>query len=112
MTNIKLIENVIKEIGASKILCIMSTTSCFAPRACDSIETIAKICKEKNIPHLINNAYGLQSKVYMERIQKAHRYENIFYFLKIFRKCICYHQNPFLFIKNVKYLWIIDEEKF
>ena len=38
----------------------MATTSTFAPRAYDSISEIAEICKEKDVFHVINNAYGLQ----------------------------------------------------
>ena len=43
-----------------KVLCIICTTSCFAPRAIDSVVEVAKVCKEENIFHVINNAYGLQ----------------------------------------------------
>jgi O-phospho-L-seryl-tRNASec:L-selenocysteinyl-tRNA synthase len=49
----------ILELGRDNILCVLSTTSCFAPRARDDVETIATICKEANIGHVINNAYGL-----------------------------------------------------
>lgn len=41
------------------ILCILSTTSCFAPRVPDNIEKIAEIAKNYNIFHVINNAYGI-----------------------------------------------------
>lgn len=71
VTNTCLIEKRIKEIGSENIVCVMSTTSCFAPRACDNIETISILCKQHNIPHLINNAYGLQSKFIMKKIQSA-----------------------------------------
>ena len=43
-----------------KILCVLSTTSCFAPRAYDNIVEIAELCKLHNVAHIINNAYGLQ----------------------------------------------------
>ena len=42
-----------------KILCVLSTTSCFAPRAYDSVVHIAHLCKQHSIPHIINSAYGL-----------------------------------------------------
>lgn len=73
VTDLSKIEDKIDELGAESILCVLTTTSCFAPRACDSIESVARICHIKNIPHLINNAYGLQSRYYMKRIQKAQR---------------------------------------
>lgn len=42
-----------------KILCVLSTTSCFAPRVYDDIVGIAKLCKDKSWGHVINSAYGL-----------------------------------------------------
>ncbi|CAJ0590922.1 unnamed protein product [Cylicocyclus nassatus] len=64
------VENVnrILEQRADEILCVMSTTSCFAPRSPDSLEAIAGICQEHNVPHLVNNAYGLQSEECVRRI--------------------------------------------
>jgi O-phospho-L-seryl-tRNASec:L-selenocysteinyl-tRNA synthase len=59
VTNIALLNQKIEELGAENILCVLPTTSCFAPRVPDKIEEIAKICKEKDIFHVINNAYGL-----------------------------------------------------
>lgn len=73
VTDVSKLEGKIDELGAESILCVLTTTSCFAPRACDSIESVARICHLKNVPHLINNAYGLQSRYYMKRIQKAQR---------------------------------------
>lgn len=73
-TNVKEIERKIQEIGEENMCCVISTTSCFAPRNCDEIESIAQICKEYNVNHLVNNAYGLQSKHLMKRIQKAQRF--------------------------------------
>ncbi|VDM79173.1 unnamed protein product [Strongylus vulgaris] len=46
----------------------MSTTSCFAPRSPDSLEAISGICQIYNVPHLVNNAYGLQSEECVRRI--------------------------------------------
>ncbi|XP_017781065.1 PREDICTED: O-phosphoseryl-tRNA(Sec) selenium transferase isoform X3 [Nicrophorus vespilloides] len=72
-TDVEGILKKIKEVGANKVLCVMTTTACFAPRACDNIEEVAKLCKQFDVPHLINNAYGLQDKSVMCRIQKAQR---------------------------------------
>lgn len=61
----------IKHKLGQDVLCIMSTTSCFAPRSCDDISEIARLCAEFDVPHIINNAYGLQSHSCMHRIQMA-----------------------------------------
>ena len=59
-TDLDALKNKIDELGGSEqILCVLSTTSCFAPRARDDVEAIARICKDAGIGHVINNAYGL-----------------------------------------------------
>ncbi|VDL62049.1 unnamed protein product [Nippostrongylus brasiliensis] len=60
--------NRILEQRAEQILCVLSTTSCFAPRSPDSLEAISGICKLHQVPHLVNNAYGLQSEECIRRI--------------------------------------------
>uniref|UniRef100_H2YIK2 O-phosphoseryl-tRNA(Sec) selenium transferase n=1 Tax=Ciona savignyi TaxID=51511 RepID=H2YIK2_CIOSA len=66
-TNVTEIMESIKRVGAENVVCIHSTTSCFAPRE------IATICKTHNIPHIVNNAYGLQSSKCMHLLQQAAR---------------------------------------
>jgi O-phospho-L-seryl-tRNASec:L-selenocysteinyl-tRNA synthase len=46
--------------GAESILCVISTTSCFAPRGYDDLVGLGQLCKKFDIPHVVNNAYGLQ----------------------------------------------------
>eukprot|EP00946_MAST-07B_sp_MAST-7B-sp1_P002730 g2730.t1 len=58
-TDLEALRAKIDELGSEKILCVLSTTSCFAPRARDDVEAIAKICKDAGVGHVINNAYGL-----------------------------------------------------
>lgn len=60
-------------IGSDNIVCVLTTTSCFAPRVSDSLEQVAVLCQRFNIPHVINNAYGLQSSRCMHLIQEAAR---------------------------------------
>ncbi|BFZ10051.1 hypothetical protein BsWGS_13090 [Bradybaena similaris] len=72
-TDMAVIRNKVKELGAENIVCIMSTTSCFTPRVPDRLEEIAAVCKEHDIPHLVNNAYGLQSTKCTHLIQQAAR---------------------------------------
>ena len=47
----------------NEILCVISTTSCFAPRRPDSLKAIGELCSRYNALHLVNNAYGLQSGI-------------------------------------------------
>lgn len=67
-TNLQMFKQKIEELGSNNIVAIFSTTSCFAPRQCDNIPALSILAKENNIPHLVNNAYGLQSKWIMNRI--------------------------------------------
>jgi O-phospho-L-seryl-tRNASec:L-selenocysteinyl-tRNA synthase len=54
-----------------RILAVITTTSCFAPRVPDSVDKVAKLCKEKEIYHVINNAYGLQCSQTSKLINRA-----------------------------------------
>ncbi|KAK7110099.1 hypothetical protein V1264_014027 [Littorina saxatilis] len=72
-TDLEALSNKIEELGAQNILCVMSTTSCFAPRVPDKLEEIATLCKTKDIPHIVNNAYGLQSSKCTHLLQQAAR---------------------------------------
>ncbi|GAU93495.1 hypothetical protein RvY_05427 [Ramazzottius varieornatus] len=63
----------VDELGSENILCIHSTTSCFAPRAFDDLPKIAAMCKEQDIPLIVNNAYGTQSSKCMHLIEEAAR---------------------------------------
>ncbi|XP_013413537.1 O-phosphoseryl-tRNA(Sec) selenium transferase isoform X2 [Lingula anatina] len=72
-TDISAIELKVQELGAKNILCVMTTTSCFAPRVPDRIEEVAQLCAKLEVPHLINNAYGVQSSKCMHLIQQGSR---------------------------------------
>ena len=63
----------LKTTPADEIACVLTTTSCFAPRACDDVEGVAALCRAHGIPHVINNAYGVQSSKCMHLIQQASR---------------------------------------
>ncbi|CDW60356.1 O phosphoseryl tRNA(Sec) selenium transferase [Trichuris trichiura] len=54
-----------------EVLCVISTTSCFAPRSPDKVVQIAQLCSDFGVPHLINNAYGLQSEKICNDIEQA-----------------------------------------
>ncbi len=50
---------------------ILSTTTFFSPREPDKIKDIAKIAEEKKVPHIINNAFGVQSREIMKLVRGA-----------------------------------------
>ncbi|KAL8207557.1 UNVERIFIED_CONTAM: hypothetical protein K2H54_058892 [Gekko kuhli] len=72
-TDLVAVETKIQELGADNILCVHSTTSCFAPRVPDRLEELAEICTKHDIPHIVNNAYGVQSSKCMHLIQQGAR---------------------------------------
>ena len=59
------------EYHGRDILCVLSTTSCFAPRQPDLIDEIARLCKISDVGHIINNAYGLQCPLISKLINRA-----------------------------------------
>lgn len=67
-TNVCAFRQKIEELGPKNIVAIFSTTSCFAPRQCDDVSALSLLAKEWDIPHLVNNAYGMQSKRIMNKI--------------------------------------------
>lgn len=60
-------------LGAENVLAVVTTTSCFAPRAPDPLVEVATLCKEHAIPHVVNNAYGLQSSKCTHLLNEAIR---------------------------------------
>ncbi|XP_049645955.1 O-phosphoseryl-tRNA(Sec) selenium transferase [Suncus etruscus] len=72
-TDLNAVEAKIQELGPDSILCVHSTTSCFAPRVPDRLEELSVICAKYEIPHIVNNAYGLQSSKCMHLIQQGAR---------------------------------------
>ncbi|CBZ24252.1 SLA/LP autoantigen-like protein [Leishmania mexicana MHOM/GT/2001/U1103] len=59
--------------GPSQVVCVLSTTSCFAPRLPDNTVALAQYCKKAGIPYVVNNAYGVQSRRIMTRLDAAQR---------------------------------------
>uniref|UniRef100_A0A8C8F3I5 O-phosphoseryl-tRNA(Sec) selenium transferase n=1 Tax=Oncorhynchus tshawytscha TaxID=74940 RepID=A0A8C8F3I5_ONCTS len=72
-TDMEAVERKVQELGAENILCIHSTTSCFAPRVPDRLEELATMSAKYDIPHVVNNAYGVQSSKCMHLIQQGAR---------------------------------------
>lgn len=59
--------------GPESVCCVVSSTSCFAPRASDNVVEIAKMCAELDVGHVVNNAYGVQSRRLCALVTKAWR---------------------------------------
>lgn len=73
ITDVEEIVATIQTVGAENVLCVFSTTSCFAPRAPDQVVEIAKVCKRFDVFHVVNNAYGLQCGKITNELNQAHR---------------------------------------
>ncbi|MEM1658417.1 MAG: O-phosphoseryl-tRNA(Sec) selenium transferase [Candidatus Jordarchaeales archaeon] len=50
---------------------IVSTTTFFPPREPDNIKEIAKVARDLGVPHIVNNAYGVQSREIMRMVRGA-----------------------------------------
>jgi O-phospho-L-seryl-tRNASec:L-selenocysteinyl-tRNA synthase len=72
-TDLNAFKKQLEQLNPEEICCIISTTSCFAPRAIDNIHDLSILCQTHSIPHLINNAYGLQSTKIIHQIEEAKR---------------------------------------
>ncbi|KAK2572093.1 O-phosphoseryl-tRNA(Sec) selenium transferase [Acropora cervicornis] len=56
-TDLAAVEKQVKDLGSENVL----------------LEEVAKLCKEQAVPHVVNNAYGVQSSKCMHLIQQAAR---------------------------------------
>ncbi|KAL8455730.1 hypothetical protein Emag_000455 [Eimeria magna] len=72
VTDLDAIQKAIAE-ATPRVLCVMSTTSSFAPRQPDLIPQIAEMCKRMDVFHLVNNAYGLQCSKCCALVEQACR---------------------------------------
>lgn len=54
-----------------RVLAVITTTSCFAPRVPDKVDLVAKLCAREDVAHIINNAYGLQCEKTSKLINRA-----------------------------------------
>mmetsp|Transcript_5815 Transcript_5815/g.10361 ORF Transcript_5815/g.10361 Transcript_5815/m.10361 type:complete len:261 (-) Transcript_5815:792-1574(-) len=67
------LRQVLSSMDLESVLCVFTTTSCFAPRQPDPVVDVALICKELSIPHVINNAYGVQCSKLTHMVSQAAR---------------------------------------
>lgn len=61
------------QLHKGKVLAVITTTSCFAPRLPDKVDLVAKLCAAHGAAHVINNAYGLQCAKTCKLINRACR---------------------------------------
>ena len=81
-TNMASLKAEIERLGAENVLCVITTTSCFAPRAADRVPEVAALCKSTNLFHVVNNAYGIQSSKCMHLIDEGIRVGNVTAFVQ------------------------------
>ncbi|SPP83122.1 O-phosphoseryl-tRNA(Sec) selenium transferase [Drosophila guanche] len=81
-TDVNAFEQQVEALGAETILCLYTTTSCFAPRNSDNIVDIAQLAKRFDLPHLVNNAYGLQIGEISRQLERAQRLGRVDYFVQ------------------------------
>uniref|UniRef100_A0AC34QPS5 O-phosphoseryl-tRNA(Sec) selenium transferase n=1 Tax=Panagrolaimus sp. JU765 TaxID=591449 RepID=A0AC34QPS5_9BILA len=65
------LEDSVKFCSDEDILCVLTTTSCFAPRCPDNLESASKFAAKHGCFHLVNNAYGLQSAFIAAELERC-----------------------------------------
>jgi O-phospho-L-seryl-tRNASec:L-selenocysteinyl-tRNA synthase len=70
VTDMEAMQEAMDQYG-SRVLAVITTASCFAPRVPDAVDKVAKLCAEKEVYHVINNAYGLQCAQTSKLINRA-----------------------------------------
>lgn len=71
-TDVSSLEALLVKHG-NHVFCCVTTASCFAPRAPDSFEAVARLCSKYEVGHVVNNAYGLQCSATMKLLSRAMR---------------------------------------
>ena len=72
-TDVQAVHDAVAAVGADAVVCVLSTTSCFAPRGADRVVELARLCAELGCGHVVNNAYGVQSSALCAAICTACR---------------------------------------
>lgn len=61
----------VEALGPENVVCVLCTTSCFAPRVPDDPLRIGRAIKPLSVPMVVNNAYGMQSNWIMKRLDAS-----------------------------------------
>ncbi|XP_078256649.1 O-phosphoseryl-tRNA(Sec) selenium transferase [Rhinoraja longicauda] len=72
-TDLQSVESKIQQLGAENVLCVHSTTSCFAPRAPDRIEKITCECAKHSCAFPISNAASIHSSSMIRQAARVGR---------------------------------------
>ena len=67
------VEDALSSLPPGSVLCLLSVTSCFAPRLPDDVVALSRLCLTASLPHIVNNAYGLQSATVCAALDRACR---------------------------------------
>ncbi|CAM9549629.1 unnamed protein product [Ectocarpus fasciculatus] len=71
VTDVDGVRAAVESCGAENVLCVVTTTSCFAPRLPDKVDEVARICAASGVGHVINNAYGVQCSKTCRLVNRA-----------------------------------------
>ena len=72
-TDVNAVQHALSSLGPDQVVCVLSTSSCFAPRAADSLVELAQLCDAQGVGHVVNNAYGVQAPALCQAICGACR---------------------------------------
>lgn len=70
-TDIGALEEAINLCGATNVAAVLTTNSCFAPRVPDDLLAVGRVCRKYGIPHVVNNAYGVQSATSTKNLRRV-----------------------------------------
>lgn len=87
-SDLDLLRTALEQHHAS-VLCVLSTSSCFAPREPDDLERVGKLAEEFGVYHVVNNAYGLQCSKTVDMINRAQSRGLIHYLIQSTDKNLC-----------------------
>ena len=72
-TDLDAVRAAVEAAGPANVCCVVTSTSCFAPRAGDACSDVAKMCAELDVGHVVNNAYGVQATALCKEVTRAWR---------------------------------------
>lgn len=49
-TDLDAVSSAVQRLGPDAVLCVLTTTSCFAPRAADDVVAVARLCAQQGAP--------------------------------------------------------------
>ncbi len=81
-TDVEGVRAAIERVGAASVLCVLSTTSCFAPLGVEKLLELSRICEALGVAHVANNAYGVQCRACMKAIASASRHGRLDAFIQ------------------------------